>query len=87
MGGIEHVCASIIDRLGTTGDRDAANSHSLLQSKAPMLSRAALLARRVSRRALSDKVVADMRLDHGAGGHDSEPARSHRQRSTAPPAP
>ena len=36
-----------------------------------MLSRAALLARRVplrSRRALSDKVVADMRLDHGAGG-------------------
>ena len=33
-----------------------------------MLSRAALLARRVSRRTLSDKVVADMRLDHGAGG-------------------
>ena len=36
-----------------------------------MLSRAALLARRVPlrpRRALSDKVVADMRLDHGAGG-------------------
>ena len=32
-----------------------------------MLSRAALLARRVPRRALSDK-VADMRLDHGAGG-------------------
>ena len=40
------------------------------QSKKAMLSRAALLARRVplSRRALSDKVVADMRLDHGAGG-------------------
>ena len=40
------------------------------QSKKAMLSRAALLARRVplSRRTLSDKVVADMRLDHGAGG-------------------
>ena len=36
-----------------------------------MLSRAALLARRLPlrpRRTLSDKVVADMRLDHGAGG-------------------
>ena len=37
-----------------------------------MLSRAALLSRRALRapaaRALSDKVVADMRLDHGAGG-------------------
>ena len=34
-----------------------------------MLSRAALLARRApAARALSDKVVADMRLDHGAGG-------------------
>ena len=51
----------------TAGEQDSTDSTALMLSRAA-LSRAALLARRVPRRTLSDKVVADMRLDHGAGG-------------------